>query len=131
MWDLLNQLYKRFGLWTFLFIALAFGTVWVVLHIVTPPCEQVSVFGIIKYPKSCEHEGKHNQGDATKCRELRQHFENNNKQQDAQRREIKRLESAASRGDVHARSALEKSFERLKALEQQGNEIKRQMDRNC
>lgn len=133
MWDLLNQLYKRFGLWVFLAIALVFSVIWGVAHKNAQPCEQVSILGLIKYTKSCGGNGGGNGGNnGNICRELQQHIRNNSEEQDRLRQEISRLESAASKGDVHARRALEESHERLKALEQQGNEIKRQIDRkNC
>ncbi|MFH2047711.1 MAG: hypothetical protein ABIK92_21510 [Pseudomonadota bacterium] len=128
MWDLLNQLYKRFGLWSLLFAALAFGFVWGIAHINAQPCEQVSVFfGLIEYKKVCDNGPRNN----TICQELQQHFDENVSHQDALKSEIQRLESAESKGDAHARVALEEAFEQLKTLEQGRHEIEQQIEREC
>ena len=131
MWDLLNQLYKRFGLWALLFVALAFATVWFVAHINAQPCEQVSVFGLIKYTKECGNSPGSGSGNDKKCGEFRQHLGENGREQAALRHEIARLESAASKGDTHARNALEESLTRLNALKRDGQEIEAQIQSQC
>ncbi|MBA3036733.1 MAG: hypothetical protein FP814_09595 [Desulfobacterium sp.] len=126
MWDLLNQLYKRFGLWALLFVALAFGSVWLVAHIVAPPCEKVSVyFGLIEYKKACGNPP------GTKCQELRQHLQMNGAQQADLRHKIIRLESEVNKGNSDAQKALEESLGQLNALKEDGQNIEAQIQSQC
>ena len=53
MWDLLNQLYKNFGLRALFGIAAVFMTIWLVAHTMASPCEKISIFfGLIEYKKA-------------------------------------------------------------------------------
>jgi hypothetical protein len=53
MGDLLNQLYKNYGLRALLGLAAVVATIWFLAHRMAPPCERISIFfGLIEYTKA-------------------------------------------------------------------------------
>lgn len=129
MWDLLNQLYKRFGLWALLGVALVCAAIWVGVHIGAQPCEKVSIFfGLIEYKKAGCLEPR---PPRTDCKEWRHLLDVKEEQLDMARQDLAHIQRAASAGDRDAQRALPQRRQFVQSLESEIGELREKIFRNC
>ncbi|MDO8947803.1 MAG: hypothetical protein Q7U88_11705 [Desulfocapsaceae bacterium] len=133
MWDLLTQLYKRFGLWALLGVALVFGAVWWLTDINAQPCEKVSVFfGFIEYNKACNPPPPTPPIDVTtECQELQQLLEQKHGNYDKLKQLVYELQAQVKEGNLDAQTELQKSTKRLKELQNQIHDLAAQQQIKC
>lgn len=131
MWELLNQLYKRFGAAALLGAALLAAVVWVVVHILTPPCETVSVFfRLVEYKKPCPIP-PNNGRPPSECPQLRGEIEKPRAELKRERQVLRDMEKAANGGDPDAQHALPQQAKKVLDLEQNLARFAEDVRRRC
>jgi len=133
MWDLLTQLYKRFGLWALLGVALVFGAGWWFADYNAQPGERVSVwFGFIEYNKAFNPpQLTPPNGETTECQELQRLLERKHENYDELKQLVDELQAQVTEGNLDAQTELQKSKRRLNELQNGIHDLAAQLQIEC